>query len=198
MGFFKSCWEAFLQLSTFRPFDHSSHANQRPLDDAAVIVRPELASPGFTCSYPSLKGWKSCNTATSRDCWIQDPARRQPLFSQYDIHTDYESETPRGVTREYWLDVDNVELSPDGYAKPTAKAFNATYPGPTIEACWGDEIVVHVRNRLSTNGTTIHWHGMRQFGTNPMDGVNGVTQCPIAEGDEFTYRFNATRKSQPK
>ena len=24
-----------------------------------------------------------------------------------------------------------------------------------------------------------------------MDGVNGVTQCPIAPGDEFTYRFKA-------
>ena len=26
-----------------------------------------------------------------------------------------------------------------------------------------------------------------------MDGVNGVTQCPIAPGDHFTYRFKATQ-----
>lgn len=26
-----------------------------------------------------------------------------------------------------------------------------------------------------------------------MDGVNAVTQCPIAPGDSFTYRFRATQ-----
>lgn len=26
-----------------------------------------------------------------------------------------------------------------------------------------------------------------------MDGVNGVTQCPIAIGDSFTYKFKATQ-----
>ena len=26
-----------------------------------------------------------------------------------------------------------------------------------------------------------------------MDGVNGVTQCPIAPGDNFTYVWNATQ-----
>ena len=26
-----------------------------------------------------------------------------------------------------------------------------------------------------------------------MDGVNGVTQCPIAPGDQFTYKFKAVQ-----
>lgn len=61
--------------------------------------------------------------------------------------------------------------------------------------CWGDQLVrshlpltahhgnltllqvVHVTNKISDLGTTVHWHGIRQFGTNDMDGVNGVTQC---------------------
>lgn len=43
------------------------------------------------------------------------------------------------------------------------------------------------------NGTTVHWHGLRQLNTNHMDGVNGVTQCPIAPGDTFTYKFRATQ-----
>lgn len=34
---------------------------------------------------------------------------------------------------------------------------------------------------------------MRQLNTNQMDGVNGITQCPIAPGDTFTYRFRATQ-----
>ena len=37
------------------------------------------------------------------------------------------------------------------------------------------------------NGTSIHWHGLRQWNTMQYDGVNGITQCPIAPGDRFTY-----------
>lgn len=43
------------------------------------------------------------------------------------------------------------------------------------------------------NGTSIHWHGIRQKQTMDMDGVNGITQCPIAPGDSFTYTFKATQ-----
>lgn len=48
-------------------------------------------------------------------------------------------------------------------------------------------------NHLRYNGTTVHWHGIRQNGTLEMDGVNAVTQCPIAPNDEFTYRFQAVQ-----
>ncbi len=72
-------------------------------------------------------------------------------------------------------------------------AFNGQYPGPVIEACWGDQIVVHVKNRYINNGTTVHWHGIRQLGSNEMDGVNGITQCPIPYEHEYTYQFNATQ-----
>lgn len=83
------------------------------------------------------------------------------------------------------------QLSADGFEKTSGKVFNQTFPGPLIEACWGDELVIHVRNNDAANGTTIHWHGIRQLNTMQMDGVNGVTQCPIAKGDTFTYRFKA-------
>ena len=43
------------------------------------------------------------------------------------------------------------------------------------------------------NGTAIHWHGIRQLNSSQMDGVNAVTQCPIAPGEEFTYVFNVTQ-----
>ena len=45
-----------------------------------------------------------------------------------------------------------------------------------------------------TKPATIHWHGIRQLGTPDMDGVNGVTQCPIAgypTNDSYTYKFKA-------
>ena len=57
--------------------------------------------------------------------------------------------------------------------------------------CWGDDVEVTVKNKLQTNGTTIHWHGIRQLNTTAMDGVNAITQCPTAPGETFTYKFKA-------
>jgi FtsP/CotA-like multicopper oxidase with cupredoxin domain len=45
---------------------------------------------------------------------------------------------------------------------------------------------------MQDNGTSMHWHGLRQLNSNDQDGVNGVTECPIAPGDSKTYRFQAT------
>jgi len=41
--------------------------------------------------------------------------------------------------------------------------------------------------------TSIHWHGVSQIDTNNMDGVNGVTECPLAPGQSKTYTFLATQ-----
>ncbi|KAL3440209.1 Cupredoxin [Aspergillus insuetus] len=122
------------------------------------------------------------NTPTSRECW-----------GQYNISTDWHSVVPEtGVTREYWLVAENHTLAPDGYERQVL-VFNGTLPGPLIEADWGDELVIHVTNALDYNGTAVHWHGIWQRGTNQYDGVPGVTQCPIAPGQSFTYRFRATQ-----
>ena len=48
---------------------------------------------------------------------------------------------------------------------------------------------ITIRNHLPYNGTAIHWHGIRMLNTTEMDGVNAVSQCPIAPGDEYTYKF---------
>ncbi|KAI8297329.1 hypothetical protein K4K59_003506 [Colletotrichum sp. SAR11_240] len=92
---------------------------------------------------------------------------------------------------QYYLEVDEMSIDGDGVINPEGKVFNQTYPGPWIQACWGDNIIVTVKNKLRYNGTTIHWHGLRQLNIMDMDGVNGVTQCPIAPNDTFTYEFRA-------
>ncbi|KAF8860413.1 laccase precursor [Acephala macrosclerotiorum] len=120
------------------------------------------------------------NTATSRSCW-----------GEYDIDTDYYDVIPEtGVTREYWLVAQNITAAPDGYQRQIL-AFNGTVPGPTIEANWGDNIIVHVTNEIADNGTSVHWHGLRQLYGNEYDGVPGITQCPIAPGESMTYKFRA-------
>jgi FtsP/CotA-like multicopper oxidase with cupredoxin domain len=63
----------------------------------------------------------------------------------------------------------------------------------TIVADWGDDLEITVTNNLQNNGTGLHWHGMRQLGSNEQDGVNGITECPIAPGDTRVYRFKATQ-----
>jgi FtsP/CotA-like multicopper oxidase with cupredoxin domain len=55
--------------------------------------------------------------------------------------------------------------------------------------CKGDLIVVDVVNQLSSDTTSIHWHGVHQIGTPYMDGVPFVTQCPISPMTTFRYRF---------
>ena len=71
--------------------------------------------------------------------------------------------------------------------------INGQTTGPVIHAQWGDWIHVTVHNKLTYNGTSIHWHGMRQLGTNEQDGVNGVTECPLAPGASKSFMFQATQ-----
>jgi FtsP/CotA-like multicopper oxidase with cupredoxin domain len=82
-------------------------------------------------------------------------------------------------------------MAPDGVEKEMY-VYNGQFPGPLIEANWGDTLVIHVQNNLQTNGTSIHWHGFLQHMNVANDGVPGVTQCPIPPGASFTYTFRAT------
>ncbi|TVY18823.1 Laccase-2 [Lachnellula arida] len=131
----------------------------------------------------SLDKRTSCeNSASNRACW-----------GNYSIDDDWYTTIPdTGVTREYWLVAQNTTLAPDGYERYTMN-FNGSIPGPTISADWGDNVIVHVTNNLQNNGTALHMHGIRQQNNTQYDGVPGATQCPIAPGATFTYKFRATQ-----
>ncbi|KAK4161874.1 laccase-2 [Cladorrhinum sp. PSN259] len=138
----------------------------------------------FAPSSPSLLPRQSpCeNTPTSRNCW-----------GNYSTSTNYYDVTPdTGRTREIWLSVQEGPCAPDGYQR-TCMTFNGTVPGPTIIADWGDNLIIHVTNNMESNGTSIHWHGIRMFGTSLNDGVPGVTQCAIPPHESMTYRFRVTQ-----
>jgi len=83
-------------------------------------------------------------------------------WGQYDIDTDYYSVTPdTGRTvhvislssslTQYELTVDHAIMAPDGFERQMT-VFNNQFPGPLIEANWGDWIEVHVTNNLKDNG----------------------------------------------
>jgi FtsP/CotA-like multicopper oxidase with cupredoxin domain len=64
--------------------------------------------------------------------------------------------------------------------------YNGRVHGPLIEAVEGDRVRIYVTNRLAAP-TTVHWHGM--VVPNGMDGVGGLTQKAIQQGETFKYEF---------
>ena len=52
-------------------------------------------------------------------------------------------------------------------------------------------VVIHVHNNLSTDGISIHWHGMHQKNTPWMDGVGQVSHCQIGPASTFSYIYKA-------
>ncbi|XP_031843304.2 uncharacterized protein LOC116431677 [Nomia melanderi] len=78
----------------------------------------------------------------------------------------------------------------DGISR-MAITVNRMMPGPSIQVCLGDYIVVDVVNEVSGAGLTIHWHGLFQEDTQYYDGVPMLTQCPIPYSTSFRYQFYA-------
>lgn len=150
--------------------------------------RPVGDGADFVCDYSNMPGWRPCSTSEDRGCWLTDDNG-----GRFDINTDYEFEAPKGILRKYVLNVTDGSVNADGLLFQDGKLFNETYPGPWLQACWGDTVEVTVNNNLAYNGTSIHWHGIRQNLTMQMDGVNGITQCPIAPGDSFVYNWTAVQ-----
>ncbi|KAJ4431310.1 hypothetical protein ANN_19907 [Periplaneta americana] len=83
-------------------------------------------------------------------------------------------------------------VAADGYDRGIL-TVNRMLPGPSIQVCYGDKIVVDVKNEMPSQSTTIHWHGLFQRGTPFYDGVPMITQCPIVGGNTFRYQFYANQ-----
>ncbi|KAH6884120.1 multicopper oxidase-domain-containing protein [Thelonectria olida] len=197
-------WHAVVDLTTWltlspvhpwqhplgEPITHGIDQTTRPHGDYPVF-RPPAGNPGdhdFKCEYPEMEGWEQCSISENRECWL-----RNKDGQEFNIHTNYEKFAPKGITRHYTLNVTESSFNADGQPFTDAKLFNETYPGPWLEACWGDTLNITIVNKMHDNGTSIHWHGIRQNLTMDMDGVNGITQCPIAPGQSFSYVFKATQ-----
>ena len=98
------------------------------------IFHPPGTNDNFLCNYTKMVGWEKCSTPTDRKCWL----RRTVDGKQYDINTDYENDAPTGMTRRYSLELGKGSYDADGMNFSDAKLFDGQYPGPWIEACWGD------------------------------------------------------------
>ncbi|KAI9244970.1 Cupredoxin [Phascolomyces articulosus] len=82
---------------------------------------------------------------------------------------------------------------------------NHQLPGPTIQVEEGERVQITVRNFLpptqpsnvtgaGSNDITVHFHGIRQYGSSYADGVPFLTQRPIPPGAEFTHDFRVVNQ----
>ncbi|KUJ13616.1 Cu-oxidase-domain-containing protein [Mollisia scopiformis] len=87
---------------------------------------------------------------------VDTPQNRSYWSPGFDIQTDYEDKTPPGRLREYELTITQEWIAPDGYLT-YGTVFNGRYPGPTIEADWGDTLLLQgitvINNLKNYNGT---------------------------------------------
>ncbi|KAI5204917.1 hypothetical protein E4T38_04493 [Aureobasidium subglaciale] len=148
---------------------------------------------GISSGHPLATNTSACSTKpTSTATCVR--CEGQPGTDKYcglTINDDSYAVVPKTCnTVEYSLDLTECIIAPDGTSRK-ALCINGQFPGPLLEASWGDEVVIHVTNSMSLNGTSIHWHGIRQNYTNEMDGVVGLTQCALAPGQSMTYKWMA-------
>ena len=137
-------------ILTLSPFEGPSGNQQAPLLGSldtvpsgslrGPIFKPPsgpLVDPGseFTSDYSSMVGFSSCSTAEDRGCWLKNETG-----FEYNINTNYEDTnlTPIGIHRTYTLNITDKVINADDLNFTEGKVFNATYPGPWIQACWGD------------------------------------------------------------
>lgn len=90
--------------------------------------------------------------------------------------------------RIYNWTITNFTASYDGVLRNVIGINNKPGHDNPIEIILGDTILVNVTNGLNVP-TSLHWHGMRQNGTQEMDGAYGTTQCGISPGKSILYKF---------
>ncbi len=100
---------------------------------------------------------------------IVNPKPGQPIKKFELLSIENTIEIKNGVYRKVW-------------------AYNGTVPGKEIRVNQGDFVEVTLKNILP-DPVTIHWHGYPL--NSAMDGVPGVNQDAIKQGESFTYKFSA-------
>ncbi|XP_023743575.1 laccase-4 [Lactuca sativa] len=96
----------------------------------------------------------------------------------------------QGRLRHYKFNVVTKNANRLCSSKPIV-TVNGRFPGPTLYAREGDNVLVKVVNHVKYN-VSIHWHGIRQLRTGWADGPAYITQCPIQPGQHFVYNFTIT------
>ncbi|KAF2811471.1 uncharacterized protein BDZ99DRAFT_384451 [Mytilinidion resinicola] len=203
--------------SDHEPINYWDPANRAPQQPHGGPQGYLYSGPAFLKGTKDLKPALSQYETNGDSCWGTLDAPHLPPWVGAPVSGSYTSGSPYGnsssalppwgnatatgtnpytsaphtnVTRYYDFTVSYMDIAPDGVKKP-GLVINGGFPGPLIEANWGDWIEVKVTNLLDDEGTTLHWHGILQTEAPWMDGVPAVQMCPIPPTKSFTYRFKA-------
>ncbi|KAI8144091.1 Cupredoxin [Fennellomyces sp. T-0311] len=109
--------------------------------------------------------------------------------------------------KQFDLNITIDQINPDcSEYYGNAVLVNHQLPGPAIIVEEGERVLITVRNFLpptmpsnitgaGMNDVTIHFHGIRQYGSSHSDGVPFLTQLPIPPGAEFTHDFRVVNQA---
>jgi len=170
-----------------------SHGNAskwlRPLSLAFAVLL--LASIAIASS-STLSRSHSFSSALSFLHHNDGESGRPEKMLGIELHPEDHVFRQRRTITHHWTITSGLR-SPDG-VKKEVYLVNGQFPGPTIECRSGDRLAIHVTNGLSSDGVSIHWHGLHMRNANAMDGAVGFTQCAIPAGQDFTYEFDVDRE----
>ena len=153
-----------------------------------------LTSLASAAAVPAIPEHSLQERQTKDSACTNGPFTRACWKDGFSIATDFDQKFPTtGKTVYHDLTITNSTCNPDGNGDRLCLLINGQYPGPAITAAWGDRLEITVHNKMQDNGTSMHWHGVRQYNSVGYDGVNGITECPIAPGDSKVYKFQATQ-----
>lgn len=110
----------------------------------------------------------------------------QTLVSVLALPARAEATSPQDGFRVLEARAGNLQLLPEPAVPAAIWGFDGAVPGPLLRFKKGEEVKVRLVNKLP-RPMSLTWHGVRI--ANPMDGVGGLTQEPVAPGRSFDYRF---------
>jgi len=154
----------------------SSHAENKKQNGGIgriVILAGVLIGAVVICAIGTLPGFLLFRLSPTSDLQFRRLQNVQTVWAKpFTIDTSDGLSSPYSVEKEVVL-------------------INSKRSYTTIEANEDEVVDVTVNNNLLSQGTTVHFHGMYQAHTAWVDGVDGITQCPIPPGASMTYRFMA-------
>ncbi|XP_074656792.1 uncharacterized protein LOC141910001 [Tubulanus polymorphus] len=77
------------------------------------------------------------------------------------------------------VDSNKVIVGDNWYLPRRAIVVNGTLPGPRLDVYEGQKLVINVHNKMFSDSTTIHWHGLHSKSTPYFDGASFINMCPI-------------------
>ncbi|XP_076161492.1 uncharacterized protein LOC143143742 [Ptiloglossa arizonensis] len=143
-----------------------------------LLIRAQLSQ----CYYDPNSGIVlSTPEECRRTCVDGEPPKYCYYHFHIEFYTVYGPACDEESQQEQCIYADKVEK--------TLLPINRQLPGPPIEVCLNDYVIVDVKNAAIGTELTLHWHGIFQNGYQYYDGVPYVTQCPIPSSTSFRYQF---------